>query len=147
MGEANEPKKTALAQASEDAIVVDTMGGRRACALGRDRPSHTTRADRVFAEFLATAGVFDHCVQDCALHYSSPNASRPRDVLGTLMLGILAGSKRYAHIAGVRSDAVAAKALGLRGMVSEDSVRRALAAMVPAASEPWMRSALMSSVR
>jgi hypothetical protein len=36
------------------------------------------------------------------LHYSSPNASRPRDVLGTLMLGILAGSKRYAHIAGVR---------------------------------------------
>ena len=63
------------------------------------------------------------------------------------MLGILAGSKRYAHIAGVRGDAVAAKALGLRGMVSEDSVRRALAAMLPAASEPWMRSALMSSVR
>jgi cytochrome c-type biogenesis protein CcmE len=46
-------------------------------------------------------------------------------VLGTLMLGILAGSKRYAHIAGVRGDAVAAKALGLGGMVSEDSVRRA----------------------
>jgi hypothetical protein len=60
------------------------------------------------------------------LRYSSPNASRPRDVLGTLMLGILAGSKRYAHIAGVRGDAVAAKALGLCGMVSEDSVRRAL---------------------
>ena len=32
-------------------------------------------------------------------------------------------------------------------MVSEDSVRRALLAMVPAASEPWMRGALMSSVR
>jgi hypothetical protein len=28
MGEANEPKKTMLAQASEDAMVVDTMGGR-----------------------------------------------------------------------------------------------------------------------
>ncbi|GAB4479981.1 MAG: hypothetical protein OHK0044_27780 [Burkholderiaceae bacterium] len=100
-----------------------------------------------FAEFLATAGVFDRWVQACPLHYSSPNASPPRDVLGTLMLGILAGSKRYAHIAGVRGDAVAAKALGLRGLVSEDSVRRALAAMVPEASEPWMRSALMSSVR
>ncbi|MFN0186749.1 MAG: hypothetical protein ACKVQR_23295 [Aquabacterium sp.] len=37
--------------------------------------------------------------------------------------------------------------MGLRGMVSEDSVRRALAAMVPVASEPWMRGALMSSVR
>ena len=28
MGEADEPKKTALAQASEDAMVIDTVGGR-----------------------------------------------------------------------------------------------------------------------
>ena len=28
MGEADEPKKTALAQASADAMVADTMGGR-----------------------------------------------------------------------------------------------------------------------
>ena len=47
------------------------------------------------------------------MHYSSPNASRPRDEPGTLMLRILAGSKRYAHIARVRGDAVAAKALGV----------------------------------
>ena len=78
-----------------------------------------------FAEFLATAGVFDRWVDGCPLHYSSPNASRSRDVLGTLMLGFLAGSKRYARIAGVRGDTVAAQALGLRGLVSEDSVRRA----------------------
>src|SRR5712691_13243260 len=63
------------------------------------------------------------------------------------MLGILAGSKRYAHIAGIRGDGVAAQALGLRGLVSEDSIRRALKAMDPAASEPWMRTALMASVR
>ncbi|MBE7419754.1 MAG: transposase [Ideonella sp.] len=147
MGEANEPKKTMLAQASEDAMVVDTMGGR--VHVRWDETAQATPHGQIvfFAEFLATAGVFDRWVQDCPLHYSSPNASRRRDVLGTLMLGILAGSKRYAHIAGVRGDAVAAKALGLRGMVSEDSVRRALAAMLPAASEPWMRSALMASVR
>jgi hypothetical protein len=146
MGEPDEPKKTALAQASEDVMVVDTMGGR--VHVRWDETAQATPHGQIvfFAEFLATAGVFDRWVQDCPLH-SSPNASRPRDVLGTLMLGILAGSKRYAHIAGVRGDAVAAKALGLRGMVSEDSVRRALAAMVPAASEPWMRGALMASVR
>jgi hypothetical protein len=150
MGEANEPKKTALAQVGEDAMVVDTMGGR--VHVRWDQTAQATPHGQIvfFAEFLATAGVFDRWVQDCPLHYSSPNASRPRDVPGTLMRGILAGSKRYAHIAGVRGDAAAAKALGLRGMVSEDSVRRALAAlaaMVPEASEPWMRSALMSSVR
>jgi hypothetical protein len=46
-----------------------------------------------FAEFFATAGVFDRWVDACPLRYSSPNASRARDVLGTLMLGILTGSK------------------------------------------------------
>ncbi len=147
MGESDEPKKTVLAQATEAAMVVDTMGGRM--HVRWDETAQATPHGQIvfFAEFLATAGVFDRWVQGCPLHYSSPNASRARDVLGTLMLGILAGSKRYAHIAGVRGDAVAAKALGLRGMVSEDTVRRALAAMAPEASEPWMRGALMSSVR
>ena len=147
MGESNGAKKTVLAQAGEDVMVVDTMGGRM--HVRWDETAQATPHGQIvfFAEFLATAGVFDHWVRACPLHYSSPNASSARDVLGTLMLGILAGSKRYAHIAGVRGDAVAAKALGLQGMVSEDSVRRALKAIEPEASEPWMRQALMSSVR
>ncbi|MBI5718829.1 MAG: hypothetical protein HZC37_14210 [Burkholderiales bacterium] len=147
MGESDEPKKSALAQAGEAAMVADTMGGR--VHVRWDETAQATPHGQIvfFAEFLATAGVFDRWVQACPLHYSSPNASRPRDVLGTLMLGILAGSKRYAHIAGVRGDAVAAKALGLNGLVSEDSVRRALKAMAAPASEPWMREALMTGVR
>jgi hypothetical protein len=100
-----------------------------------------------FAEFLATAGIFDDWVQNCPLHYTSPNASGKREVLGTLMLGILAGSRRYAHIAGVRGDAVAAQALGHKSLVSEDSVRRALKAIDPQAGDHWMRTALRNSVR
>ena len=147
MGESNEAKKTALAQASEDVMVAQTMGGRM--HVRWDETAQATPHGQVvfFAEFLATAGVFDRWVDDCPLRYSSPNASSARDVLGTLMLGILAGSKRYAHIAGIRGDAVAAQALGLGSMVSEDSVRRALKAMDPTASETWMRTALMGSVR
>ena len=97
MGEADGPKKTPLAQASEDAMVVDTMGGR--VHVRWDETAQATPHGQIvfFAELLATAGVLDRWVADCPLHYSSPNASRPRDVLGTLMLGILAGSKRYAH--------------------------------------------------
>jgi len=147
MDEADEPRKSALAQACHAAMVADTMGGR--VHVRWDDSAQATPHGQIvfFAERLATAGVFDRWVQACPLSYSSPNASRPRDVLGTLMLGILSGAKRYAHIAGLRGDAVAAKALGLRGMVSEDSVRRALAAIAPEASEPWMRGALMASVR
>ncbi|MFV0487624.1 MAG: transposase [Vibrio fluvialis] len=139
--------RSVLAQAGEQAMAVDAMGGRM--HVRWDETAQATPHGQIvfFAEFLATAGVFDRWAQGCPLHYSSPNASRARDVLGTLMLGILAGSRRYAHIAGVRGDAVAAKALGLRAMVSEDTVRRALTAMAPEASQSWMRQALMGSVR
>lgn len=99
-----------------------------------------------FAEFLDTAGIFDNWVKNCPLHYTSPNASSVRDVLGTLMLGVLSGSKRYAHLAGIRGDQVAAQALGLNKIVSQDSVRRALSAMKPEAAQQWMQQALRDSV-
>lgn len=110
MGESDKPKKTVLAQAGEDAMVVDTMGGR--VHVHWDETAQATPHGQIvfFAEFLATAGVFDRWVQACPLHHDSPNASRPHDVLGTLMLGILAGSKRHAHIARIRADSGAAMA-------------------------------------
>ena len=116
MGEASELKKTALAQASEDMMVAQTMGGRM--HVRWDETAQATPHGQVvfFAEFLGTAGVFDRWVDACPLSYSSPNASTKRDVLGTLLLGILAGSKRYAHIAGIRGDAVAAQALACGGL-------------------------------
>ena len=65
-----------------------------------------------FAEFLATADLIERWVQDCPLSYTSPNAPSKTDVLVTLLLAILAGHKRYAHITALRGDAVAAQALG-----------------------------------
>jgi hypothetical protein len=82
-------KKTALAQASQEAVAVQTMGGRM--HVRWDPTAQATPHGQIvyFAEFLATAGIFDNWVQACPLHYSSPNACRARDVLGTLMLGVL----------------------------------------------------------
>lgn len=51
-----------------------------------------------FAEFLAATGVFERRVSACPLEYRSGNAPDKRDVLGTLLLGLLAGHRRYAHI-------------------------------------------------
>jgi hypothetical protein len=147
MGEQGEPVKTVLAAAAGEAMVVATLGGRM--RVRWDEQAQATPHGQLvfFAEFLATAGVFDRWVEQCPLSYSSPNGSAKRDVLGTLMLGILAGGKRYAHIARVQGDAVAARSLGLSGLVSEDSVRRALKAIDQAGAERWMRQALMDSVR
>ena len=100
-----------------------------------------------FAEFLATTGVFEHWVSSCPLEYRSGNARDKRDVLGTLMLGLLAGHRRYAHITAVRGDAVAAQALGMNKIVSEDALRRALERIDESASTAWMRLALQHSVR
>lgn len=128
-------------------MVADRMGG-RVHVRWDDKARATPHGQIVFfVEVLATAGVFDRWAQGCPLRCSSPNAARPCDMLDPPMLCILAGSQRDAHLAGVRGDAVAAKALGLNTMVHEDSVRRALKAMVLEAGEPWMRSARMSSMR
>ncbi|MDH3461277.1 MAG: hypothetical protein OEM00_09955, partial [Burkholderiaceae bacterium] len=62
MGEMIEPKKAVLAQASEDVMVVDTMGGRM--HVRWDETAQATPHGQLvyFAEFLATAGVFDRWV-------------------------------------------------------------------------------------
>lgn len=54
MVETNEQKKTVLAQASEDAMVVDTMGGR--VHVRWDETAQATPHGQIvfFAEFLAT---------------------------------------------------------------------------------------------
>ena len=100
-----------------------------------------------FAEFLGATGVFDRWVCSCPLSYRSGNAPDKRDVLGTLMLGMLAGHKRYAHITALCGDAVAAQALGMNRIVSEDALRRAMERIDEAASTAWMRPSLMHSVR
>lgn len=149
MGEA---RRKALARCSEagqacQAQVVDTLGGRMHVRWD-EAASATPHGQLVyFAEFLATTGVFERWVDACPLSYRSGNAPDKRDVLGTLMLGLLAGHRRYAHMSALRGDAVAAQALGMQRIVSEDALRRALARIDEAASAAWMRPALMHSVR
>jgi hypothetical protein len=79
-----------------------------------------------FAEFLVATDVFERWVSSCPLEYRSGNAPDKRDMLGTLMLGLLAGHRRYAHITALRGDVLAAQTLGMNKVVSQDALRRAL---------------------
>ena len=92
-----------------------------------------------FIEFLKTAGLFEAWVGDCPLCYTSPNAPTSRDVLGTWMLSILAGHKRYAYITALRGDGVLPDLLGMTGVVSEDAVRRALANISENNGADWLQ--------
>ncbi len=127
--------------------VVDTLGGRMHVRWD-DGAAATPNGQLVFfAQFLSATGVFERWVSSCPLEYRSGNAPDKRDVLGTLLLALLAGHRRYAHITALRGDAVAAQALGMAKVVSEDAMRRALERIGEAASAAWMRPSLMHSVR
>ena len=118
-----------------------------------------------FAEFLEVAQLFEHWVETCPMAYTSPNAPKIRDVLDTWLLSILDGQRRYAHIAGLRGDTVAPQILGMSKIISDESLRRALAHLAPlqegryteeeharraeqlAKSVAWMDAALAQSTR
>jgi hypothetical protein len=98
-----------------------------------------------FIEFLKSSGLFDKWVADCPLHYTSGNAPEKRDVLGTLVLSVLAGHWRYAHINAIRADGINPELLGMTRVASEDSVRRAMKGMDETAGSQWMKEHLKSS--
>lgn len=95
-----------------------------------------------FIEFLKVSGVFDEFVDSCPLEYASPNAPNKRDVLGTLLLSILAGHWRYAHISSVRMDTVNPPLLGMQRVLSEDSVRRAFKRIDETEGVEWLEASL-----
>ena len=92
-----------------------------------------------FIDFRKTSGLLDAWVGDCPLRYVSPNAPRVRDVLCTMVLSILAGHRRYAHVTALRSDGVLPELLGMKRVASEDSVRRGLKALPEAAGLEWLQ--------
>ncbi len=98
-----------------------------------------------FVEFLKTSGLFEAWVNDCPLSYTSPNAPDKREVLATLLLSVLAGQRRYAHIDALRADTLAPTLLGVDKLVSEDSARRAFKPVDEEASQRWLEGHLKRS--
>jgi hypothetical protein len=99
-----------------------------------------------FIEFLKVSGLFERFVAQCPLEYESPNAPSKREVLGTLLLSILAGHHRYAHISSVRMDGVNPGLLGISRVLSEDAIRRALKRLDEAAGVEWLETQLQQVV-
>ena len=84
------------------------------------------------------SGVFEAWVADCPLAYQSNHASDKRAVLATLLLSILAGHHRYAHITAIRYDGIHPELLGVSRLVSEDAARRALTRIDESSGVAWL---------
>jgi hypothetical protein len=120
-----------------EGVSLDTYGGKVRIEWDPDAAVTPLGQLPFFVAFLKAGGLYDPWVSECPLWYSSPNAPSKRDVLGTLLLSILSGHRRYAQIASLRGDGVSPSLLGMRKVVSEDSARRAFVGADGAACSEW----------
>jgi hypothetical protein len=150
---------------AEEALRVATPGGRFHVRWDEGGSATALGQLAFFAEFLEVSGLFARWMDGCPMAYTSPNAPAVVDVLGTWLLSILDGQRRYAHVSGLRGDEVAPQILGMNKIVSDESLRRALAHLAPnqpkrcgeeeraaraaqlAKSTAWMDTALDESTR
>jgi hypothetical protein len=117
---------------------VDTPGGAVHVRWEADSEVTAHGSLTYFLEFLKTSRLWENWVRDCPLTYSSPNAPKKEEILGTILLSVLSGHKRYAHITSMRQDRVLPELLGIECLRSEDSVRRAFARVDEGAATLWM---------
>jgi hypothetical protein len=133
MGEA---KRRQMVQ--QEVLAVETFGGRVQLRWEEEAAATPLGQLAFFVEFLKASGLYERWVQECPLVYASPNAPSKRDVLGTLLLSILAGHKRYAHVNGIRCDEVSPSLLGMDSVISNDSLSRGLRAIPEVAGMAWL---------
>ena len=79
-----------------------------------------------FIEFLNLTGLWSRWLESCPLTYTSPNAPSKSEGLGTWLLSMLSGHRRYAHVTAIRCDGINPGLLGMRKILSEDALCNAL---------------------
>lgn len=139
-----ELKKPLIAQ-ELDKVAVDTYSGR--VHIHWDHTTAVTPFGQLafFIEFLKRTEVFDDFVEQCPLKLISNNAPSKNDILGTILLSVLAGHTRYAHMSTIRTDKVNPRLLGMGNIVSDDSVRRGLKKISKEEGRVWLMDALKNS--
>lgn len=127
---------------SKEVTIVEGHGGRIRVSWDDDAEVTAYGLLPFFSEFLKETKFFEHWVSASPLEYTSNNSHTVRDVLGTIMLSLLSGQRRYSHITSLRADSVAPNLFGMSKVVSEDSARRGIGRIDTVAGENWLRSSL-----
>lgn len=131
----------------EEPVILDSYAGRCHVNWAPDEAVTPLGQLPFFIDYLKQAGLFDPFVADSPLRFSSPNAPKVRDVLGTMVLSVATGARRYAHINALRHDGINPDLLGLKRVCSDDSVRRALASLDGKEAQDWLRRHLEFPLR
>ncbi len=116
---------------------VDTGGGRYHVHWDDTAPMTPLGQLVFFAQFLHAGGRWVDFCNEAPFGFTSPNAPSHEDVLGSLLLSILCGHTRYAHVNALRFDTVTPPMLGMGKVVSEDSARRNLKKLDQIGARRW----------
>src|SRR3979411_1623856 len=135
-------EQPAVERVSAETAVADTFAGR--VHVEWDDAARVTPLGQLpfFIEHMKQGGLFDGWVSGCPLYFSSPNAPSKRDVLGTVLLSVLAGHWRYAHMTTLRCDPVNPPLLGMRPVGSGDGGRRVFDKIEEDAGLSWLQEHL-----
>jgi hypothetical protein len=125
---------------------VQTMAGRVQVRWDVESTATPMGPLAYFIEFLTLTGLWSRWLDSCPLNYSSPNAPSKADVLGTWLLSILSGHKRYSHVTAIRCDGVNPGLLDMKKVISEDALRNALKRIPEAEGTAWLDAHLTDSM-
>ena len=125
---------------------VDTPGGRFFAEWETQAPVTREGQLMFFFQFLQAGARWEEFMRGCPLCYTGNRGSGKLNVMGTILLSVLCGHWRYAHINSVRGDRVNPALLGMDGTVSEDAVRAALKRMEEARSLEWLQGQILQSI-
>ncbi len=145
MGEAKMKRENALAKLIPCSSL-QTAGGRVQVRWESESAATPMGQLAYFIEFLTLTGLWQRWKESYPLAYTSPNAPSKAEVLGTWLLSILAGHRRYSHVTAIRCDGVNPGLLGMSKVISEDAMRRALKATPEAEGIAWLDRHLNESV-
>ena len=125
---------------------VQTMAGRIQVRWETESSATPMGQLAYFIEFLNLTGLWSRWLESCPLFYASPNAPSKAEVLGTWMLSMLAGHRRYSHVTTIRCDGINPGLLGMRKVISEDALRNALKRIPETEGIAWLDAHLTDSV-
>ena len=145
MGE-SKLKRLKQAETLQSSTGLQTVGGKIHVRWEPESAATPMGQLAYFIEFLHLTGLWARWQETCPLTYTSGNAPGKTDVLGTWMLSILSGHKRYAHVAAMRCDGVNPGLLGCAKVISEDALRRALTRIPETQGVAWLDGHLKQSV-
>lgn len=94
-----------------------------------------------WAAFQKRSGVLEVLAATCPVARTSPNAAPVYDVLTSFALTVLCDGRRYVHVQRLREDPTLNELFGLRGVVSDDTLRRFAASVPEAQGAAWVAGA------